>query len=133
MPIQSPHTILTPLHNRFKALLQCGLVGLTLCTSLNALAASPCILGDGYRIPSGGSTTVYPVSCGSDCNDFPDGGFATPLFCVNGVLGESDPKLTGGPVAPVVNALLYNGYSRCTALPNGRYQQSADRKTCVYK
>ena len=96
-----------------------------------AISTTACVLGDGYVIPNGGKKTVYPVSCGSDCNDYPRGGFATDLFCVNGILGESDPKLTGGPVAPLAIAAQYNGKSACTALPTAVYKQSADRKSCI--
>lgn len=94
---------------------------------------APCMLGDGYVILSGSNLTVFPVSCGSDCHDYPDGGFATTLFCLNGALGESDPVLARGSVAPLVIASQYNGFSRCTALPNSyrRLAQSADRKSCV--
>ncbi len=117
--------------SRIKPVLLGGLTALALTVGANAMAALPCIMGDGYKIPSGGNVTVAPVSCGSDCYDYPNGGFETKLFCVNGVLGESDPKLTGGPVAPLVNAAEYNGYSRCTALPTAAYKQSADRKSCI--
>ena len=99
-------------------------------TEAAALGAA-CVLGDGYVIPSGGNITVYPVSCGTDCNDRPGGGFDLQLFCVNGVLGESNPALSGGPLDPLVTASHFNGYSRCTALPTASYTQSADRKTCI--
>lgn len=96
-------------------------------------AGAACMLGDGFVILSGSNLTVYPVTCGSDCRDYPDGGFPTTLFCMNGKLGESDPVLAGGSVEPAVVASQYNGFSRCTALPNPwrRYAQSADRKSCV--
>ena len=90
-----------------------------------------CVLGDGYVIPSGGHITVYPVSCGSDCRDYPNGGFARELFCVNGVVRKGDPALPGGSLAPLVTASYFNGYSRCTALPTASYTQSADRKSCI--
>jgi hypothetical protein len=92
-----------------------------------------CVLGDGYVIPSGSGKIIYPVTCPSDCNDFPNGGLDFGLFCKNGVLGENDPNLTGGTVGPpFLNASQFNGYSRCTARPNGVWGQSADRKTCVH-
>jgi hypothetical protein len=98
-----------------------------------ALGAS-CSLGDGYVIPSGGSKTIYPVTCPSDCNDFPNGGLDYTLFCLNGVLGEWDPALAGGTVGPPVNGLAFNGYSRCTARPNPwstpMWGQTPDRKHC---
>lgn len=100
----------------------------------SALGAS-CTLGDGYVIASGASKIIYPVSCASDCNDYPNGGLDYGLFCLNGVLGEWDPALAGGTVGPPINPLTFNGHSRCTALPNPystpRWGQSADRKTCV--
>lgn len=100
---------------------------------------APCILGDGYKIASGGNLIVYPVRCPSNCFDFPNGGLDTQLFCKDGVLGISDPTLTkDGTVAPYEVAAQYNGYSRCTALPQfhpwpnqPKWGQSADRKTCV--
>lgn len=102
---------------------------------LQAVQGAGCVLGDGYPIASGSHVIVYPVTCGSDCNDYPDGGFARYLFCLNGVLGENDPAQAGGSVGAPVPQHLWNGYSRCTALPNPwstpRYGQSADRKTCV--
>jgi len=108
-------------------------------TGVAVLAMAPpaepaaCILGDGYKIPSGGHLTTYPVGCPSDCFDYPNGGLDDTLYCNDGVLGRSDPALTGGSVAPLVTAAHYNGYSRCSALPhpNGEWGQSADRKTCV--
>lgn len=102
-----------------------------LATATAALS-SACVLGDGYIIASGHSRTVAHVTCPSDCYDSPNGGFADPLFCLNGVLGESDPILAGGSVAPFVVAAQYNGYGKCTALPNGRWGQSADRRTCIW-
>jgi hypothetical protein len=94
-----------------------------------------CVLGDGYEIPSGGHLIVYPVGCPSDCDDFPNGGLDFGLFCLNGGLGENDPLLTGGSVAPVLVPQAWNGHSRCTTRPNPYttppWGQSSDRKHCV--
>ncbi len=102
-------------------------------SATGSLAAS-CVLGDGYVIASGSSKTIYPVSCPSDCNDFPNGGLDLAMFCKDGILGENDPLLTGGTVGPpFLSGSTFNGYSRCTARPNpySGWAQSADRKTCV--
>ncbi|RKH00107.1 hypothetical protein D7V97_30745 [Corallococcus sp. CA053C] len=97
-----------------------------------ALVGDGCVFGDGSAIASGTSRTLYPVSCPSDCNDFPNGGLDLVLFCKDGVLGENDPSLTGGTVGPPFrNALLFNGSRRCTALPTDQWAQSVDRLTCV--
>jgi hypothetical protein len=134
MSMQQSRSKFTLSNIPFKCTVQSALGVLVLCTSLSAAANNPCILGDGYRVSSGSAVTIFPVNCPSDCRDYPNGTIPTPLFCVNGVLGESDPRLTGGSVAPVVNALQYNGFS-CTAIPNPystpQYIQSADRKGCV--
>ncbi|XXF80171.1 hypothetical protein P2318_10585 [Myxococcaceae bacterium GXIMD 01537] len=96
-----------------------------------ALGAS-CVLGDGYVIASGSYKSVYPISCPSDCYDYPEGGFEFCLYCLNGVIGENDPLLTGGTVGPpFVDGTLFNGYSRCSVRPTAQWAQSADRKTCV--
>jgi len=98
---------------------------------------APCILGDGYKIPSGGSFVAYPTRCPNNCWDYPNGGHDVTLFCKNGVLGRSDPTLTAdGTVAPYEVAAQYNGYSRCTALPSNpgmtpKWGQTPDRKFCV--
>jgi hypothetical protein len=101
----------------------------------SAVTGASCVLGDGYVIPSGGSKTIYPVSCPSDCRDFPNGGLDTTLFCLNGVLGEWDPALTGGTVGPAIPQHIWNGNHRCTAkanpYSNPKWGQSADRKSCV--
>lgn len=101
----------------------------------NATLGAPCVLGDGYVIPSGGSKIIYPVSCPSTCGDFPNGGLDQPLFCLNGVLGEWDPSLTGGTVGPAIPQHIWNGYSRCTAKANPystpKWGQTSDRKFCV--
>jgi hypothetical protein len=101
-------------------------------TATSALNES-CVLGDGFVIPHGSNHTSYPVTCGSDCNDYPSGGFPLTMYCQHGLLGESNPALTGGSVAPYLTASQYNGYSMCTALPNPwrNMVQSADRKTCI--
>lgn len=103
-------------------------------TSATVLGAS-CTLGDGFVIASGGHKSLYPVTCPSDCNDFPNGGFEYVVFCLNGTLGEDDPALTGGSVGPAIPASQYNGNIRCTAKPNPystpHWGQSADRRTCV--
>ena len=102
-------------------------------STASAEVGSSCTLGDGYVIASGGNKTVYPVTCPSDCNDFPGGGLPLTLYCLNGVLGLSNPALTGGSVAPTTPASQYNGNSVCTALPNPpTWGQSANRKTCVH-
>lgn len=102
-------------------------------------SSAPCTLGDGYKIPSGGSFKAYPVRCPNNCFDYPNGGIEKILFCKDGMLGISDPTLTAdGTVAPYEVAGQYNGYSRCTALPlfnpwpnQPKWGQSANRKTCV--
>ncbi|MCP3138267.1 hypothetical protein [Pyxidicoccus xibeiensis] len=100
--------------------------------SASASLGASCVLGDGYVIASGSSKTLYPVSCPSDCYDFPDGGLDLALFCKDGVLGENDPLLTGGTVGPPFrDASTFNGYSRCSVIPTALWAQSADRKTCV--
>ena len=103
--------------------------------STSSALVGQCTLGDGYVVPNGGSFTVYTVRCPSDCNDYPNGTYPTELFCKNGVLGESNPALSGGTVDPIVVAAHYNSYSRCTALPNPystpQWGTNATRKTCV--
>lgn len=105
----------------------------TLAETEQPVVGASCAFGDGFVLASGASKTIYPVTCPSDCNDFPNGGLDYTLFCLNGVLGEWDPALTGGTVGPAINGLMFNGYSRCSTRPswNGRWGQTADRKGCV--
>ncbi len=105
----------------------------TLAETDQPVLGASCPFGDGFVLASGASKTIYPVTCPSDCNDFPNGGLDYTLFCLNGVLGEWDPALTGGTVGPAINGLMFNGYSRCSTRPswNGRWGQTADRKGCV--
>lgn len=103
----------------------------TLATSTQPVLGASCTFGDGFVLASGGNKTIYPVSCASDCLDFPNGGLDYTLFCKDGVLGEWDPTLTGGTVGPAINGAIFNGNSRCTAKPTATWAQSADRKRCV--
>jgi hypothetical protein len=104
----------------------------TLAETDQPVVGASCPFGDGFILASGASKTIYPVWCPSDCYDFPNGGLDYTLFCLNGVLGEWDPALTGGNVGPAINGLIYNGYSRCTARPErtlGTERGSQDLRT----
>lgn len=92
-----------------------------------------CVFGDGFILRSGGHVTLYPVHCGTDCNDAPNGGLDTTYFCKNGVLGESDPVLSGGTLEPLAVASQLNGKARCTALATDTYTVSADRRICIHR
>lgn len=106
----------------------------TVATTRAALGAS-CVFGDGFVVPSGGHHIIYPVTCPSDCDDFPNGGLDYWLFCLDGVFGEWDPALTGGTVGPAINASMLNGYTRCSTKPNPwstpQWAVTPDRRHCV--